>query len=104
MSPMAKKKYSTKKHRFKHAEPSPAVLETRENGATPAPATATTAPAKPRVYGGGAAVSERDFSYVAVDLRRIAIMATGFILLEVILWYVFGHTGVGDSIYHLVQV
>jgi hypothetical protein len=97
---MAKKKYSGKKHRFKHAEPSSTVLETRENGAAPASA----APNKPRVTGGGAAVAERDFSYVAGDLRRIAVMAAGFILLEVILWFVFGHTGLGDSIYHLVQV
>jgi hypothetical protein len=93
---MAKKKNSNKKHKFKHAEQSPAV---ESSGQATAPVkAAVTAPA-----GKAAASTERDFSYVAQDLRRIAVLAGSLIALELVLAYLVSHTDVGPAVYRLIQ-
>jgi hypothetical protein len=50
------------------------------------------------------AVSGRDFSYVLTDLKRIFWLGVSLVLAELLLWYLFGHTGLGDSVYSLVSV
>jgi hypothetical protein len=90
---MAKKKSSkaNRKHQFKYASPQ---------------TTATAVVAKTSPAGGVATgtADERDFRYVGVDLRRIAWLGGSLILLQFVLWYIFTHTGVGPSIYNLVQI
>lgn len=44
------------------------------------------------------------FSYVAKDVKRIAILALGFVSLQVGLWYLINHTFIGDKIYGLIQL
>jgi hypothetical protein len=100
MSPMAKKKNIGRKHRFKHAEPSAAFLGSSDSGKG---VSADIETGRPRTAG-GVAVAERDFSYVPVDLRRIGMMATGFLCLQLLMWYLFGNTSIGNTIYNLVQV
>jgi len=50
------------------------------------------------------AVGARDFSYVSRDVRRIGVLAITLVVLELVLWYLFAHTGVGDTVYNLVNV
>ncbi len=101
---MAKKKNASKKHKFKHAEqslPSQGAVEALNQ------ASVAVATAKKPVLRSQTAVSQaslRDFSYVVTDVRRIAVFAVALVLLEVALWYLFSHTGVGSSIYKLVGV
>lgn len=50
------------------------------------------------------AATVRDFSYVLVDLRRTAILAGSLVIFQIVLWYLFTHTGLGPSVYNLVKV
>jgi hypothetical protein len=47
--------------------------------------------------------SEQDLRLVRIkrDVRRALVLAGGFIVLQLVLWYVFGHTSLGSSIYKL---
>ena len=94
---MAKKKNQGKKHRFKYAASSEVASLSVSSSAT-----ISSPVAQKRVVASTANI--RDFSYVSEDLRRIAVWAGSLVALEVVLWYVFGHTGVGNSVYQLVQV
>src|SRR5437660_1299420 len=99
MSPMAKKKSQGKKHKFKYAEPT-GVSATQEAAPVSAPATKPTlaaAQTRARVQA-VAAASSRDFSYVGADVKRIGILAVALFGVEVLLWYLFGHTGLGSAI------
>jgi hypothetical protein len=100
MAAMAKKKHSNKKHRFKYAEPSTLAAQAP---AVPSPAVnqAETQAPKPATSVAQAGTVTRDFSYVRGDLRRIAVLGGSLIALELILWYLFGHTSVGPSVYNL---
>jgi hypothetical protein len=91
---MAKKKSSkaNRKHQFKYATPA--------TGAS-APATATAGSGASVVAAAG---SERDFSYVISDLRRTALLGGGLIVFQIVLWYLFNHTGLGPSVYNFVKV
>jgi hypothetical protein len=95
---MAKKK-QTKKHRFKYAEPVGSGV-----GSTPtiAPIPDVASASVPRSNPIG--VSSRDFAYVRRDLRRLSILAAGLIIFELILWWLFGHSGLGSAVYSLVHV
>jgi hypothetical protein len=100
MAPMAKKSKSTKKHRFKHAQPAAEAA-----AATPA-ASATTTPARSAapaatVVSSAPAQATR---FVAVDLRRVGLMLVGLVGLELVLWYLMSHTSLGNSIYDLIRV
>ena len=89
---MAKKKSSktNRKHQFKYAAPQ---------------TTSTVSGVKAVVSASSAnAADERNYSYVGVDLRRIAWLGGGLVLLQLALWYIFTHTGVGPSVYNLVQI
>jgi hypothetical protein len=90
---MAKKKSSktNRKHQFKYA----------------APQTTTTASGPKTVVAIGAATTaadERDYRYVGVDLRRIAWLGGALVIFQFVLWYIFTHTGIGPSVYNLVQI
>lgn len=90
---MAKKKSlkTNRKHQLKYAAPT-------------GEATAVVRPAKATVVGSAVATTERDFSYVTHDLGRILMLGSGLIFFLVILWYLFGHTGLGSSVYNLIKV
>ncbi|MDB5178974.1 MAG: hypothetical protein JWN01_917 [Patescibacteria group bacterium] len=94
---MAKKKHTTKKHKFKHAEPDAGAMV-----AQPTVGAVTNGGA--RLAKQAAAADVRDFSYVFGDLRRIAVLGISLIALELVLWYLLNHTGLGDSVYHLIKV
>ncbi len=95
---MAKKKNQSKKHRFKYTE---APTESATAVGTPADeAKAKTVSASVRP----SQDSERDFSYVSRDLRRIAVLAVCLVLLEVGLAYMFNHTGLGSTVDNLIKL
>jgi hypothetical protein len=93
---MAKKKSSkaNRKHEFKYAAPSATVVVPSAKAASGTSVTAA-------VIGG---TTQRDFSYVGRDLRRIVLLGSTLILLQLVLWYLFDHTGLGSSVYNLVQL
>ena len=88
---MAKKKshQANRKHQFKYATPSSVV----DSSTT-----------KKAVAGGTTATAERDFSYVGFDLRRIAWLGGGLVLLQLGLWWLFTHTGLGPTVYSWVKL
>jgi hypothetical protein len=103
MAQMAKKK-QFKKHKLKHGEPSaqPTPSEGKE-----APKAKPKAPAIPsgvtKAVTGSGNVTTRDFSYVAGDLRRILILAVSLVGVEIVLWVLFGHTGLGNAVYQSIK-
>jgi hypothetical protein len=99
MAPMAKKKNLSKKHKFKHVEPTSIQAEAQAKVSSTSGASLRT-----EQVAATAGATARDFSYVLGDLNRIAFYAGILIALELILWYLFGHTGLGTAIYRLVQV
>ena len=90
---MAKKKNPSKKHKFKHVEQSTPSAETATR-----PSSSPVFAATPRSAG-----TERDFSYVMRDLRRIGFMAGFLIVLELVLAYLIGNTALGTAVYRLIQ-
>ena len=42
-------------------------------------------------------------AFVGVEVRKVLLLAALFIGLEVVLWIVFTHTGIGDTIYRTVK-
>ena len=104
---MAKKNKSNKKHRFKYAEPATGVSQvpavatvTASSSDAPAGNSATPKAAAAAV----STVAGRDFSYVSTDLRRLSVLAVGLVALELVLWYLFTHTGIGDAVFNLIHV
>jgi hypothetical protein len=87
---MAKKKSpkANRKHQFKYATP-PSTVVTTGIKIPSGVATATDA---------------RNFSYVGYDLRRIAWLGGGLVLLQLILWWLFTHTGLGPTVYSWVKL
>ena len=100
---MAKKKQSGKKHRFKYAAPTTApAAPTAVSGPATAEAAAPMATKVPSRGRDSAVV--RDFGYVGRDLRRVGVLAVSLIAVELILWYTFGHTSLGTTVYSWVKV
>ena len=93
---MSKKK-SKKKHKFKHGQ---------------SPAAIGVSPVSPS--GGSAAVSAAvvkrnaedvlNLGHVLSDVRRVAILGAGFIILQIALWYVFEHSALGPNVYNLIKL
>ena len=109
MAAMAKKKSQNKKHKFKYAEPptgvnSPASADKQGEAAGANQTNRVAVPSTRPYVKAGAVADTRDFSYVGHDLRRIAILAGLLLALEIALWYLFGHTGLGNTVYNLVKV
>jgi len=96
---MSKKTKTSKKHRFKHTAP---AGEAEATVSTSAPVAAASerrlSMSQPMVAVG------RDFSYVQGDLRRVGLLAGSLVTLELLLWWVLGHTGVGSAVYNLLPV
>jgi hypothetical protein len=106
MCPMAKKKQA-KKHKFKYAEPSTLVgtWPTADAPAVLGKAVGASRTGVPAKLGAGAvAATTRDFSYVGADLRRIAVFGISLVILELALWFLFNHTGLGNTVYSFVKV
>ena len=111
-SKMAKKKNSSKKHRFKHTEPSvrsqvssPAKVANGTDVAAANVMASTVKPAAPsRGTGAASAALQRDYRYVTRDVWTIAVLATTLVGLQLVLWYVMNHTGLGPAVYNLVKV
>jgi hypothetical protein len=92
------KKSQGKKHKFKHVEAS---------NAQAMPASSVGAPVPSRAQAGGTvSVTQpsRDFGYVLGDMRRIMALALALVALELALWYLLSHTGLGDTVYRMIQV
>jgi len=94
---MAKKKNTSKKHKFKYVESSPisSVVET-DGESTSAMATHASRAAV-QIQAG-----VRDFSYVGRDVRRIGLMASGLVAVELLFYYLLVYTSVGPSIYRAI--
>ncbi len=103
---MAKKK-NRKKHNFKYASGGGVqTVDTKSNAAPPS--AATSAPPAPAVVtrpqlAAKTAVGD-DLSYVGKDLGKISVLATTFIAVELVLWYLFNHTGLGVQVYRLIKL
>jgi hypothetical protein len=105
MSVMAKKKQS-KKHHFKYTEPT--VAATLQMGGGRASHVGVKGPTTElKAHSEASArltLATRDFSYVTVDVRRSAVLAVSLVALEVVLWYAFAHTGLGNMVYSSFNV
>ena len=84
---MAKKAKNSKRHQLKYAQPTGAPEASSE-----------------RAIIAEAIASGRDFSYVSKDIKRLSLLAGGLLAIEIILWYVMGHTGLGNAVYNLVKI
>lgn len=87
-----KKKNKHKKHSFKHAD----VARKPEADLRSVKQTSTRGHVQP--------TPGTEFAYVASDLRRITILATCFVALQVVLWYAFENTSLGDWVYKLIKI
>jgi hypothetical protein len=106
---MAKKKNQTKKHKFKYAQPdsgvsSHATAQVNESAAGQNQPQSKVRMDRAANNGTLAMSGVRDFSYVASDLRRVLLLAASLVALEVLLWLLFTHTGLGNAVYSLVRV
>jgi len=99
---MAKKKNQSKKHKFKYTDPAAATMADPASAGDATTAAAGSAPARARQA--VAVGPTRDFNYVGGDLRRILILAVALVGIELVLWFLFTHTGVGNQVYSLVKV
>jgi hypothetical protein len=95
---MAKKKNQNRKHKFKYSEP--ASMGTSPNS-RPAEQTNTI---KQRVMTPAAVGPSRDFSYVTNDMRRIVIIASFLVFVELILWLILSNSAFSKSIYSLIKI
>jgi heme/copper-type cytochrome/quinol oxidase subunit 3 len=99
---MAKKK-KHKKHNFNHAKSAPQATN------KPAEPTAIAAtPTRARAVASGPqlaalAMPDKHMQQITADVRRVLMLAVGFVLLQIILWYLFEHTGLGPAVYNLVH-
>lgn len=99
---MAKKK-ARKKHQFKHVRPAgPAasgVPAGARNSSAPAGTPPPASPARPAL-----ASADPAHAYVIGDVRRVVVMATGFVALQVALWYLLNSTELGERLYSLIKL
>lgn len=63
------------------------------------------APVVPRSSGVAAVIAPaQEARFVAADLRRVGVLLLSLVGLELVLWYLMGHTSLGTTIYNLIQV
>ena len=107
---MARKKKTRKRGQRRRSQPATAapVTQASEPSATPvgpsrptAPALAVSAAGPSRVSAG--ADTDR-WLYVRGDLRRIGLFASMCVIVEVVLWLLFNHTGLGTAVYSLIKL
>ena len=102
---MSKKK-SRKKQQFKYGQaqqkPAPAVVG-GETGVE-RPALQAMQPSKGQAKQSQALAGVDDFSYVRQDLIRVASFAALCAGIELVVWLLFRHTGLGTKIYSLFTI
>lgn len=96
---MAKKK-TRRQHQFKHVKSNSLTNSPARSAEVVRPAAATTSPASAPTT----IVTSHPFAYVLSDLRKVAVMGAGFVALQLILWYIFNATALGERIYSLVRL
>lgn len=99
---MAKKK-KTKKHNFAHGRPSQSVAKPDQA----MPDKPVKHPARPTVPSGPTAVAAYEVAHlpeIKADVRRVLVLAVVFVVLELVLWYLLEHTGLGPHVYNLVKL
>jgi hypothetical protein len=101
---MAKKKNIQKKHKFKHVETaneSTRPLLSENSSAQADSLDRIDARPRPRSTPANGPVMSgtRDFRYVVGDMKRIGVMAASLVALEIVLFYLFNHTGFGPAVY-----
>jgi hypothetical protein len=104
---MAKKKNQGKKHKFKHTSAmasnsvSRTIISDQDIPNTEVSSRQTAPVRKTSLQ---ATTVGRDFSYVSNDLRRVMLFAVCLVGLELVLWFVFGHTAFGPAVYQSIKV
>ncbi len=108
---MAKKKKLHKKQQRQHKQsfaksssaqlPVAAAQGTRETMVTSAAV----------VVGSGAVRAPAPFDYavenldlIRKDVRKVVVLAATFVLIQVLLWVLFEHTGLGSAVYSFVKI
>jgi hypothetical protein len=97
MSAMAKKK-QTKKHKFKYTDPVIATASGVSSSAVAMGGDMRAPQSRQSVTG-----NQRNFSYVGRDMRRVALLALCLVVLELVLYYLLTHTGLGSTLDSLVH-
>lgn len=95
---MSKKKKSQKKHQFKYAEAKSATASPAQSSANLSAPTSSAA-AKQTSLGYQVA----NLELIKGDVRKVLVLAGSFVLLQLVLWFVFGHTSLGSGVYHLIK-
>jgi hypothetical protein len=105
---MANKKKKSKKRAAGRAHTRPTSSQAAPIAAAPAaPTTESITPtaavpkSKPAT---AAAAADPRWGYVGRDVRRTAVIAAACVALELVLWFLLNHTGIGPSIYHLIKL
>ena len=97
---MAKKKKSQKKHQFKVSNPvtNSAITPVVESNNSSLANNIGVSSAKTFQY------EIDNLDLIKSDIRKVLVLAASFAIFQVLLWFLFGHTGVGNSVYHLIKV
>jgi len=107
---MAKKRKNRKQKRTAASRRTAAPVQTAASSVESVPAVSAAAAAaasatvQPRTRPAASAESVARWSYVRADVRQIAILFGVCVGLELLLWYLFEHSGLGSSIYSLVKL
>ncbi len=99
---MAKKKKSHKLHKknqFKDASPTNSAT-TGEAQVKPTPVVAATK----GVNSASLNYEIANLHLIKRDIRKVALLAGFFVALQLVLWFLFEHTGLGNAVYHLIKV
>lgn len=101
---MAKKKKS-KKHNFTYGKPGRSakpVAPFAKTQAEPAPSKQTAvSPGTPTSV---ASYEVAHLPEIKSDVGRVLVLAVCFVAAQIVLWYLFEHTGLGPHIYNLVKL
>jgi hypothetical protein len=102
---MAKKKSHKKRHNIKAKKQSASSITPSTSQVAAAVSTTSASVAvAPAVVKNTTASTDSKLLYVRRDLVRIVWLVSGFVALELVLWYLFDHTGLGSSIYSLIKI
>jgi hypothetical protein len=96
---MAKKKKSHKKHQFKYAAPTkaPSASSSLESGK--AVVTAARPVTLPTLN-----YEIKNLSLIVKDIRKVVLLGSVFVFLQLVLWGLFEYTGLGEAVYSLIKV
>ena len=97
---MAKKK-THKKQSFKYAQPTQA---SEKNSGIQIPNTMAARTPANVISQSASVVTGNDNPFLSQDLTRLGIIAIALVAIEFGLWFVFGHTSVGLTVYNLYKI